>query len=87
MTDDKFVSRLWQYISENMAGRTSGEMMLAQLDDLGHRLDTVYGMTCKGVHADISEFEANQSVIQTYLLIGDLLRLNDNDSGVFQMKD
>jgi hypothetical protein len=34
------------------------------------------------VHAEVSEFELNQCVIQTYLLVGDILRLTESDSGI-----
>jgi hypothetical protein len=81
LSDDKFVNRLWQYISENIGSKTARSVTLAQLEDLGKRLDTLHDMTCKGVHADISQFDANQCVIQTYLLIGDILRLSEGDSG------
>jgi hypothetical protein len=61
-----------------MSNQASGQMNLAQLEDLGHRLDKAYDLACKGVHASISELEANQCVMQTYLLIADILRLTDN---------
>jgi len=41
-----------------------------------------YELSCKGVHAEVSEFELNQCVIQTYLLVGDILRLTESDSGI-----
>ena len=47
------------------------------------RIDRLHDLSSKGVHADTSEFEVNQAVIQTYLLIGDILRLADGDSAVY----
>jgi hypothetical protein len=48
---------------------------MASLNDLGNRLDRIYEFTNKGVHAEVEEFEMNQCLIQTYLLVGDLLRI------------
>lgn len=80
LTEEKFISRLWQFVSEKMFGQTSGNLLLAGINDLGARLDKVYDLSCKGVHSDVTEFEMNQCVIQTYLLIGDILRLHDNNT-------
>ena len=55
---------------------------MASLDDLGHRLDKIYEFTCKGVHNEVGEFEMNQCLMQTYLLIGDMLRIFDKRSAV-----
>lgn len=76
--DDKYVSRLWQYISENIDKSSSRELILNQLDNLGKRVDYIYSLTNKGVHADVNEQEANQCIVQTYLLIGDILMIKNN---------
>lgn len=75
LTDDRYISRLWQYIYENTKNSRSRELVIAELQDLGNRLDKIYNLANKGTHADVSEFEANQCVIQTYLLIGDILKI------------
>ena len=59
-----------------------GGLLIAQVDDFGTRIDRLYEFTNKGVHAEVSEFEVDQCVIQTYLLAGDLLRITDQDSAV-----
>ncbi len=76
LTDDKYISRLWQYIFENTKSSRSNELVIAELHDLGNRLDKIYNLASKGTHADVSDFEANQCVIQTYLLIGDILKIS-----------
>ncbi len=58
-------------------------MLLAEVQDVGNRIDRLYEMSNKGVHAETTEFEVNQTVIQTYLLMGDILRLADDDSAIF----
>ena len=82
LSDDKYVSRLWQFISDKTRVTTSAELLQASLNDLGNRLDRIYEFTNKGVHAEVEEFEMNQCLIQTYLLIGDLLRIFDNHSAI-----
>jgi hypothetical protein len=46
-------------------------------------MDRLYDLVSKGVHTDVTEFEVNQAVIQTYLLVGDILRLADQDSALY----
>jgi hypothetical protein len=82
LSEEKFVNRLWQFISEKTQISTSVELLQASLDDLGHRLDRIYDFTNKGVHSEVDEFEMNQCLIQTYLLIGDLLRIFDKQSAI-----
>ena len=84
MTDDKYIARLWQYVADKAQGKTAGELLLAGINDLGNRVDRTYALTSKGVHADVPEFEVNQCVIQTWLLIGDILRLADGESAILE---
>ena len=80
--EDKYVNRLWQYVSDKAEGHASGDLLLSQISYLGNRIDAVYDLSCKGAHADVSEFEANQCVIQTYLIVGDILRLAEGESAI-----
>src|SRR5262245_45555861 len=81
LSEEKYVARLWQFVSERVGGHAAGQLLQATLSDLGTRIDRVYELSCKGVHAEVSEFESNQCIIQTYLLVGDILRLTDSDAG------
>ena len=67
ITEEKYINRLWQFISENTCNSISYELQQVSIVDLGHRLDKVYDFTSKGVHDDVDEFEVNQCIIQTYL--------------------
>ena len=82
LTEDRFVSRLWQFVAEKVQGRKSGDLLLVDIDDLGNRIDKINDLICKGVHAEVSPFEVNQCVIQTYLIVGDILRLYDQQSAI-----
>lgn len=84
LTEKKYISRLWQYVFEQIGHSASSELLFAQVQDLGNRLDRLYDLTNKGVHDEVSEFEVNQCVIQTYLLIGDLIRISENQSPILE---
>lgn len=80
--EEQYVSRLWQYVYGRVSSTRSGQLLLAEVQETGNRLDRLYDLTSKGVHSETSEFEVNQAVIQTYLLIGDLMRLYDETSAI-----
>jgi hypothetical protein len=75
MSEDKFVNRLLQFASDQATSSGTKSLTSVRLGDLVGRLDAINALSSKGVHADVSDFEVNQCVIQTYLLVGDLLRL------------
>jgi hypothetical protein len=75
MSDDKFISRLLQFASDRLSKSASGSLIEARLGYFAVRLEALNKLSSKGVHADVSEFEVNQCVIETYLLVGDLLHL------------
>lgn len=76
LNEEKYIGRLWQYIYDNSGINTTTKMIKSQLDDLGNRVDHIYNLSNKGIHSEVDLFEANQCVIQTYLVIGDILRLS-----------
>jgi hypothetical protein len=82
LTDDQFKNRLWQYVFEQTGRSTSSGLLLASVQDLGNRIDRLYELTNKGIHADVSNFEVNQCLIQTYILVGDILRIADKQSAI-----
>ena len=86
MTEEQYISRLWQYVYEYTSS-SSGKLLQVQLQDYGNRIDGLYSLTNKGVHAEVSKFEVNQCLIQTYLVTGDLLRLKENISAINGMSE
>lgn len=74
MTDDKYRNRLWQYVGEH-ASHSSRDLVLATVDELGRRLDLLDYRASRGVHATVDAADADQCILQTYLLISDLLHL------------
>jgi len=80
MGKEQYKNRLWWLVRENTQGHGSGEMVMGQIEDLCNRIDRVYELSCKGVHANPDRYEVDQCVIQTYLLVGDILRIVERRS-------
>jgi hypothetical protein len=72
---EDYVNRLWAYVSERLPSTRTKDVVRTELDDLGKRIDAVYNLSTKGVHAAIKKAEADRIVIRTYLLLADLLSL------------
>lgn len=77
MTDDKYVSRLWQFVYEALGNSRVSAVVRATVDDIGRRIETVDGLSSKGVHTIVPTHEAEQCVMQTYLLLSEILRIHD----------
>jgi hypothetical protein len=76
---DQYVNRLLAFAEERMRG-TVGEAWKTSVEDLSTRLDALVGLASKGVHdSRFALFEARHCAMQTYLVVGDLLRLEDED--------
>ena len=77
--EENYVNRLLAYAEGKLPG-TVGEAWRASLKDLSARLDALFKVGSKGVHAPgIALFEARHCAMQTYLLVGDLLRFEDGE--------
>lgn len=72
---EDYVNRLWAYASEQMQSARAKDVLRAELGDLGARIDAVYNLSTKGLHATITKPEADRVVIRAYLLLADLLSL------------
>jgi hypothetical protein len=77
MTDDKFVNRLIQFVGERRQylAEAEGDLLLAQIPLVGTKLNALNNLSSKGVHAAITDAEVDHCIIETYLTIGDILRL------------
>lgn len=77
LDNEKYIGRIWQFIYESIGKETSTNLLKSRLEDLGHRVDHIYNLTNKGIHADVGLQEANQCIIQTYLIINDILMIKE----------
>jgi len=73
--EDEYINRLWAFASENIKSDTNKELIQSEVEYIGRRIDSLYDLTCKGTHAEISKDDAERAIIRTYLLIGDLIKL------------
>ncbi|MGV9947033.1 hypothetical protein [Rhodococcus aetherivorans] len=75
LTEDRYVNRLLQAVAEVLGKHGQGEVLTAVLNDYGKRLSSLNGLASKGVHDVVLADEVDTCVIQTYLLVGDVLRV------------
>ena len=78
MTDAKYINRLAAWIEGRIESGTARDLVIADLEYLGRRLDAVDDAGHKGAHAEVSQLEAARYVAGTYLLLGDILELKDD---------
>ena len=70
---EQYINRLWAYINEHASGKEKA--LLVDLEDVGGRLDRLYELASKGVHAKISHREVQRLILGEIILIYDLLAL------------
>jgi hypothetical protein len=72
---DNYKNRLVAFIETRLKSDSSLAILENELEHLCSRLDTVYDKVCKGVHADVSVEEARLAIIEGYIFIGEIARL------------
>jgi len=82
MTDPAYINRLMDWIAAKAESKTAADLIAADLDYLGRRLDAVDDAGQKGAHATVTRFDAARFLTGTYLLLGDILGLADNPNSV-----
>jgi hypothetical protein len=75
--DAAFVNRLLQYVSETLGKHENGAVVQATLKDVDARLSALNDLASKGVHADATMYEVDTCVVQTYLVVADVLRIRE----------
>lgn len=70
---NQYINRLWQFMSETIESESNRDLAKMHVDYLGSWLEKNYKMTCKGVHAEVSQLEATRVVFHMYLMISDIL--------------
>lgn len=80
LTDAAFINRLLQFVSEAVGKHENGAVVQAALKDIDARLSALNALASKGVHADVTTYEVDTCVVQTYLVVADLLRIRERAS-------
>lgn len=74
---DQYINRLICFAEDRSSSTRSSEIIGSQMTYLGDRLDALFQAAQKGSHSVIStRDEADRYVVYTYMIVGDLLRLN-----------
>jgi len=81
MTEERYIQRLIQFAYENLSSETDLSLLIAQLEKLSAYIGALAGLANKGVHDHVSAYEVNQCIIQTFLTVGDFLRMRDQTQG------
>lgn len=69
----QYINRLWRFMDINIQSDSNKDLAKAHIDLLGSWLQKSYALTCKGVHADVSQLETTKTVFHIYLLLADIL--------------
>jgi AbiTii len=79
MDDDHYINRLIDWIGTRSKSDTLAEVIEADLQDLERRLVAAANAGHKGAHAEVTRFDASRFVTGTYLVLGDILRLQSEE--------
>jgi hypothetical protein len=82
LTDAAYRNRLLQFVSEAIGKHGPAGVVVATIQDLASRLEALDALASKGVHATVTAAEVDTCVIQTYLMVGDVLRLRAGRSAL-----
>ncbi|WP_200263721.1 hypothetical protein [Streptomyces sp. HSG2] len=81
MTDAHFINRLVDWIVNRPGiSETQRDVIVADLEYLGRRLDAFADAGNKGAHADVTKYEASRYITGTYLFLGDVLKFQEEPS-------
>lgn len=82
MSDEKYRNRLTEYMRENVEAKRHKQAVVQIVGDLSNRLNALDGLASKGVHAEVTQAEAETCVVWTYMLAGDIVRIADGTSAL-----
>lgn len=82
LNDAVFINRLLQYVADTVGKHENGAVVQATLKDVDARLSALNDLASKGVHADVTTYEVDTCVVQTYLVVADVLRIRERATAV-----
>ena len=77
--EEQYINRLIQFIDDNSSSKAYKAIVGTSLASIGERIDAVYNSSNKGTHADVTKSEAERYIIYTYMLVGDILTLQEEN--------
>jgi hypothetical protein len=73
---EQYKNRIVAFFEQRLQSGSTEAILSSEIEHLAARLDAVYEKSCKGVHDDVTIEEARLAVIQTYLMIAEIARLD-----------
>lgn len=73
LSNENYINRLWAFLDKSIESKSNKEIAKSHIDFIGSYLQSLNTITSKGVHAELSRFEALKTVFHVYLLCADLL--------------
>lgn len=64
------------WVSRQSNSETAADLAKAELEFLGRRLDAADAAGQKGAHSEVTRQDASRFITATYLILGDILRMN-----------
>lgn len=84
MSESNYINRLIDWVQTTSESQSSIKIFTSDLSDLGNRIDAVTNGGNKGAHAKVTRLETSRLIIGTYMLLGDILSLSENNKEVEQ---
>lgn len=81
----EYRNRLWAYVAENVISDTTRELLIANVEDLGKRIDKLDSLSNKGLHSDVSSSDVNRLLLSLLVVAHDLISLRP-PGGAFSYK-
>lgn len=73
LTQNNYINRLWAFLDESIESESNKEIAKKHIDYLGSYFQSLYKITNKGVHTEITRIEALKTVMHLYLVCVDIL--------------
>ncbi|WP_103668086.1 hypothetical protein [Pseudanabaena sp. BC1403] len=73
---EQYKNRITAFLEQKLQSESTAVILNSEIEHLAARLDAVYEKACKGVHDNVTIEETRLAVIQTYLMIAEVARLD-----------
>ncbi|WP_439479699.1 helix-hairpin-helix domain-containing protein [Chryseobacterium aquaticum] len=73
LAQNNYINRIWAFLDESIESDSNKEIAKKHIDYLGSYFQSLYKITNKGVHTEITRIEALKTVMHLYLVCVDIL--------------
>lgn len=75
----EYRNRLWAYVADNVTSDTTRALLIANVEDLGNRIDRLDSLSNKGLHSNVSSSDVNRLLLSLIVVAHDLMSLRPPD--------